>query len=112
MEIKIIRKEEGVKRKINENYEITNFLTKDNSKDVSFAISDAKNHKETTKNVKSERIYFVLEGKIIINKELIAEKGDLVFIPKNTEYSFEGTFKTILINSPAFDIKDERINYL
>ena len=73
MEIKIIRKEEGVKRKINENYEITNFLTKDNSKDVSFAISDAKNHKETTKNVKSERIYFVLEGKIIIDKELIAE---------------------------------------
>ncbi len=112
METKIIKNEEGIKRKINETYEITNFLTKEDSKEISFAISDSKNHRETTKNVKSGRIYFVLEGKLIVkqeNKEFVAEKGDLIFIPKNTEYSFEGTFKTILINSPAFDIKDERI---
>jgi len=115
MEIKIIKNNEGIKRKINEYYKVTNLLTKENSEKVSFAIGDAKNHYETTKNIKSDRIYYVLEGKIIVkkeNKEFVAEKGDLIFIPKNTEYHFEGTFETILINSPAFDIKDEKIKEL
>jgi len=112
MKIKIIKKGEGIKRKINETYEIINLLTKDDSKDLSFAISSAKNHRETTKNIKSDRIYYVLEGKLIVkqeDKEFVAEKGDLIYIPKKTEYGFEGTFKAILINSPAFDIKDEKV---
>ncbi len=72
----------------------------------------AKDHSEVTKNIKSDRIYYVLSGKLIIKenkRKLVAKKGDLVFIPKNTKYYFGGTFKTILINSPPFDPKNEKI---
>ena len=115
MEIKLIKKNQGIARKISETYQVTNFLTKDSSENVSLAVSEATNHSETTKNIRSDRVYYVLEGKLIVkkdNKEFVAESGDVIFIPKNTEYHFEGTFKAILINSPAFSPQNEQISKL
>ena len=115
MTIKLIKKNEGITRKISETYQVTNFLTKDSSENVSLAVSEATNHSETTKNIRSDRVYYVLEGKLIVkknDKEFVAEPGDTIFIPKNTEYHFEGTFKAILINSPAFRPEDEQISKL
>lgn len=112
MKIKIIRRQSGMARKISKTYKVINFLTKEQSKNLSFAMSEAKNHSEITKNIKSDRIYYVLSRKLILKegkRKLIAKKGDLVFIPKNTKYYFGGTFKTILINSPAFNTKNEKI---
>ena len=115
MEIKFIKKNEGIARKISETYQVTNFLTKDSSENISLAVSKATNHSETTKNIRSDRVYYILEGKLIVrkdNKEFVAELGDVIFIPKNTEYHFEGTFKAILVNSPAFRPEDEQISKL
>lgn len=115
MSIQIIKKDQGIARRISESYRVTNFLTKDSTKNVSLAVSEATNHFETTKNVRSDRVYYVLEGKLIVKKDdkkFIAEPGDVIFIPKNTEYHFEGTFKAILINSPAFSTQDEQISKL
>ncbi|MDD5182121.1 MAG: cupin domain-containing protein [Candidatus Nanoarchaeia archaeon] len=112
MGIKLIKANEGVTRNINKTYKVTNFLTKNSSDDISVAISEAIKHSETTKNSVSNRVYYVLEGKLIIKKQgktFIAEPGDVVFIPKSTDYHFEGTFKTILINSPAFEPQYEHI---
>jgi len=36
----------------------------------------------------------------------------VVFIPKNTKYHFRGTFEAVLINSPAFNPKEEKISGL
>jgi ethanolamine utilization protein EutQ (cupin superfamily) len=111
MEIKIIKKSEAEARKINETYKVVNFLTRDISENVSLAIGHATNHSETTKNIRSDRVYYILDGRLMIkqnDKDLIAEQGDVIFIPKNTEYHFEGTFKTILVNSPAFNLQDEK----
>ena len=112
MAVKIIRKSETTAREISKTYTVTNFLTKNLCKDVSLAVSQATNHSETTKNIKSDRVYYVLKGKLIVNKEIVAEPGDVIFIPKNTEYSFEGTFKAVLVNSPAFNPQDEKISKL
>lgn len=112
MKIKLIKNNEAIPRKISDSYEIKNFVTKDFSNKVSLAVSNAKEHFETTKNKKSDRIYYVLEGKLKISfegTELIAYAGDVIFIPANTEYKFKGTFRTILVNSPAFNVNDENI---
>ncbi len=51
----------------------------------------------------SDRSYFVLEGEIIVNGKLRGGPADIIFfIPENTEYSFKGSFKAIIINSPPF----------
>lgn len=110
MSIKVIRKPEAVARKISDSYHVINFLTREASENVSLAIGQADNHSETTKNVRSDRIYYVIEGKLMVKqgeKEFVAEPGDVVFIPRNTEYGFGGSFRAILINSPAFNPKDE-----
>lgn len=113
-EIRIVKKREGMARKISENYEVTNLLTKEFSDNVSLAVSEAKNHSEKTMNARSDRLYYVLNGRLVVrkdDKEFIAEPGDAILIPRKTEYSFEGTFKAILINTPAFSPGDERIAF-
>jgi ethanolamine utilization protein EutQ (cupin superfamily) len=110
--VKLIKKEEGKIRIISENYQVNNFITKEISEKVSVAISEGNNYQKTTKNIESDRVYYVLEGKLIVNNDLIAEEGDFIFVPKGEEYTFSGTFKTILINSPAFGAKSEEIKEL
>ena len=112
MGIKIIKKNEGVTRKISETYKVTNLLTKDFSDRVSITIGEATKHSETTKNIRSDRTYYVLDGKLIVekdNKKFVAEKGDVIFISHNTEYHFQGSFKAVLVCSPAFSSEDERM---
>jgi len=60
------------------------------------------------KNIKSNRIYFVIEGKgefIVNDKSIQARTGDVVIIPKNTPYDFKGDMRLFLVSSPAFDPK-------
>jgi ethanolamine utilization protein EutQ (cupin superfamily) len=101
MEIKLLKKEDAVLRKISDSYSVFNFLTANDSERFSIAIGDALDHDETTKTM-SDRAYFVLEGEIIVNGKLRGGPADIIFIPENTEYSFKGSFKAIIINSPPF----------
>jgi ethanolamine utilization protein EutQ (cupin superfamily) len=111
MPIRLIKKSQGISRKISDTYKVMNFVTRDINKNVSLAVSTATRHAETTKSA-SDRIYYVLEGKLTVNKKYVAYMGDVIFIPKNTEYHFEGTFKTILVNAPAFNPRREQISKL
>lgn len=107
-EVKLFKKDQAQKRDISASYSVANFLTKKDCEEVSLAVSKAQEHSETTKNTKSNRVYYLLEGELIVergDKELRAEPGDVIFVP--TEYHFEGTFKAVLINSPAFDPENE-----
>lgn len=108
MPIKLFKKEEAIIRKVSESYSISNYLTINDSSKVSVAISDALNHIETTKT-NSDRVYYILEGKITINKNVIGNSGDVIYIPSNTVYSFKGTFKAVVINSPPFKKEKEKI---
>ncbi|MFH1751938.1 MAG: hypothetical protein ABH821_03305, partial [archaeon] len=93
-------------RKVSESYSVKSFLTCNDSERVSVAVSEGANYNETTKN-SSDRVYYVLGGELTINDSLKAGKGDLVFISGGTEYNFKGTFKAVLINSPAFNKENE-----
>ncbi len=111
MTIKIIKSENGIIRKISDSYSVLNLLTANDCDNVSLAVSTAKNHDETTKT-KSDRAYYILEGELIVNNNLVAKKGDVVFVSSNTEYNFKGSFKAILVNSPPFKKTNESISKL
>lgn len=102
----LVKKNEAVIRKAFDSYSVQNYVTKNQSQTVSLAVGNAKNHKKTTQT-SSDRLYYVLEGELVINKNLKAQKGDVVYIPKNIEYTYEGTFKAVIINSPAFKVEDK-----
>lgn len=62
------------------------------------------------KNIKSDRIYFVLDGKgefIIEGKTISVEKTDVIIVPKGTPYDYIATggttLKLFLVHCPAFD---------
>jgi len=111
--ITLLKRNRGILRKISKTYQVVNFLTKEHCKNISVAIGKARRHKEITKNIKSDRVYYILKGRLVVksgNKKFIINKRDIIFIPKNTNYQFQGTFEAVLINSPAFNPKNERIN--
>jgi len=110
--IKLIKKEKSEARKISNSYTVLNLLTKEINKKISVAIGEAETHSEITKNERSDRIYYVLEGQLTVvqgTEVFVANPGDLIFIEKNSPYHFKGTFKAVLINVPAFDPKNEKI---
>ena len=108
MPIKLFRQNKGKIRKISSSYSILNLLTADNTKRMSVALAESVNHQETTKTT-SDHAYYILSGKIIVNKKIIGKSKDLVYIPAKTKYTFQGTFIALLINSPAFKPENERI---
>ena len=60
----------------------------------------------------SEFNYYILEGKgyFILNDDKQAvSKGDLVVIPPNTKYTFGGSLKMLLINTPHWNADQEKV---
>lgn len=52
---------------------------------------------------------FYTDDKFNINgEEIKISNEDVLFIEKDTLYSFEGNFKAVLINIPAFGIENGR----
>ena len=92
------------------NYFIDNYLTKDKSPNISVAVSHLNGKICNTRNIESDRVYYFInaDAKFKINNEDVNVKdGDVLYIEKNTSYSMEGSFDAVLINTPAFDIKNE-----
>lgn len=107
---KLVTKEDTIVRNHNESYSIRNYLTKDFNKDFSLAVSELNGDHQLTMSTASDRIYYIIEGEAIfkINKDNIKiKKEDALFIEKNTEYSFSGKIKAVLINIPAFGIEND-----
>jgi len=56
------------------------------------------------KNIASDRIYLVLEGQgrfTVAGEAFDVAKGDVVLVPRNTPYDYEGQLKLFLVHSPA-----------
>jgi mannose-6-phosphate isomerase-like protein (cupin superfamily) len=105
--IQHFRPEDGIVRQISESYSVLNLLTAQQSEQISLAIGTATDHEETT-TTSSERVYFVLEGEMTVNDEIVVKVGEVVYIPAKMEYRFKGSFKAIIINSPAFRVENEQ----
>lgn len=103
---KKITQSEKITRKVNSEYKVDNYLTKETTKNISLAISklDGEVPVEKTPN---ERVYYFIEANAQFNieKEIVSVKsGDVLYIPSNTNYSFKGSFEAVLVNTPAFGI--------
>lgn len=107
-----IAKSDAVRRGESEHYQIYNYLTKEDSPDVSLAVSVLRGAIPETANLVSDRIYYFLEADAVLRfgdgADMHVASGDVVRIPKNTRYSVEGSFRAVLINAPAFEIANER----
>lgn len=101
MPTKIFKKSDGILRKISDSHSVMNYLTSEDCDRFSVAVGKGDNHEETTSSP-SDRAYYVIEGEITIDNKLIGHPGDVLYIPANTEYTFKGTFKVVVINSPPF----------
>ena len=77
------------------------------NKAISIDIEDVyKGHERYCMNTVSSHIYYVIAGNgtFKINKEVYdVKEGDLLEIPPNTEFVFEGKMKLLLIMNPPFD---------
>jgi len=101
---KVIKKSEASLRIITENKRSLNFITKNINPEVSLAITEGEKYFEE-EIAKYNRIYFVLEGQLILTfdkEKIILEINDCCYIDKGTKYTMSGTFKTIVVNQPAF----------
>ncbi len=104
---KVVRASEGTVRQIADNKTATNLITKDIYSEVSLATTEGKDYYEAETSPYN-RIYYVLEGEleITVGDEFSKlQKGDTCFIGKNTPYEMRGTFKSVVVNSPAFGTK-------
>lgn len=108
---KLVKSDDGVVRKRDDSYSIKNYLTKDFNENFSVAVSTLNGEQELTKSIVNDRVYYFIEGDAIFNidgKEIKVSNEDVLFIEKNTWYSFSGNFKAVLINMPAFGIENDR----
>ena len=98
-------------REIAKSYRVHEILTRFDNKKFSFVFCKARRHKETCLNTKSARAYYILKGKIKVEQgktKLTAKRGESIFIPANTKYTFSGTFDAIQIMSPPFNPKYDK----
>ena len=101
---KFIKKDQATLRQIAPNKSALNYITKDLSPNLSFATTEGVDFSET-EVCKYDRIYFVLEGRLVIEVEgetELLEADDACYLGKGIEYTMSGTFKTVVVNSPAF----------
>ena len=108
--LKYVKANEAVVRGEGSDYVIKNYITNADSQNVSLAVSTLNGKASTTRNTKSDRLYYFFEGEAEFqfeDKVIKIEKNSTLLIPKNTKYKMSGFFKAVLVNSPAFNISDE-----
>ena len=109
---KLVKNEEGNTRNHSDSYSIKNYLTREFSENFSLAVSEMiDGEHEVTKSVASDRVYYFISADatfVVDGQSINIKSEDVLFIEKNTEYSFSGNFKAVLINMPAFGIENDR----
>ena len=106
-----IPESDKVTRGENSTYTIHNFITAEGSPHVSMAVSELNGELPYTKNVNSDRVYYFLEAKAqaeFVSGEVVdLETGSALYIKAGTEYMINGDFRAVIVNTPAFRLRDE-----
>lgn len=106
----IYNKEKSIE--VEKGYIVDNYVQKEHNLNYSILRTHLNGSHPYMKNIKSDRTYYLIDGKvefIFEDNNIILSKGEMLVIPKNTKYSFHGKFDAILVDSPAFDPKDDII---
>jgi len=73
-------------------------------------VETKKGHETIIKSTKSAWFYFIIEGKgkfVIDGKKILCQKEDLILVPKDTPFYYQGKMKMLLITIPAWEEKYE-----
>jgi mannose-6-phosphate isomerase-like protein (cupin superfamily) len=100
----IVRKQDATSRKISAHKTVYNLITKDISPTVSFAVIET-DHCNMPITAEYDYIYFVIQGAMTLTFEkekLTLHPGDSCYITKGETYGMIGTFRTAVVNQPAF----------
>jgi mannose-6-phosphate isomerase-like protein (cupin superfamily) len=79
---------------------------------ASLAVGVARNHRTAAKNTRSDRIFFVLKGQMVVSdgkKSVSARPTQAIFVPRNTIYTQSGSFFAVIVSAPAFDKKFHKV---
>ena len=90
-------------------YIIDNYLTAEADLGCSVVRAHLDGKHPLMKNTSSNKIYYFIKGQakfFVGDEEFFVNEGDMMTIPKNTIYKFEGKFDAILISCPAFNPAD------
>lgn len=82
------------------------YLTYNDFPGMSAAVFQCRGRHKKMKSLNSDRLYIIVKGKGLFHikkNKLPVEKGDVIIVPKNIFYSYEGNMKCFLVHSPAFD---------
>lgn len=115
MGYKLVRSAETIDRNPSPDYLIKNYLTKEFNKDFSVAVAELNNNVHSVADSEPyDRVYYCFLGQAtfsIDNNTINVAEGDMIFINKNTAYSYltKEKFKAVLINMPAFGVKKESL---
>jgi len=98
---------EAFSRMAQPDYEVKNFLTKDDLPHISIAVGKLSSGGiHETMSTRSDRFYYFIEAdncKLTSDKPITIEADSVLFVPKKTKYTIIGNFKAVIINTPAFD---------
>ena len=97
---------------VEKGYTVDNFLSKEEDIGYSMVRTHLDGKHPFMKNINSNRTYYLLGGsaKFVFEEETIdIQSGEMLSIPKNTKYAFEGKFDAILVDCPAFNQEDDTI---
>ena len=82
------------------------YNTKEEFPNASVVFAEVSGRHGKIKNVKSDRIYIIVEGKgeFVINEMRIPVKEkDVIIVPKNTPYDYKGRMKIFLVDTPSYE---------
>jgi mannose-6-phosphate isomerase-like protein (cupin superfamily) len=91
-------------RQVSDGKGVLNYIGKDISADFSLAVTQAAGVQES-EVCAYDRAYFVMSGSLrleVDGESLELGPEDSCFIGRGTEYAMSGTFRAVVVNSPAF----------
>jgi len=97
---------------VEKNYIVDNYLSKEDHMGYSVVRTHLDGSHPFMKNVCSNRTYYLINGNATFyleTEKINLAEGEMLVIPKNTKYAFKGKFDAILIDGPAFDVKNDVI---
>lgn len=97
---------------VEKGYIVDNYLSKEDNIGYSIVRTHLDGSHPFMKNTVSNRTYYLIHGSAIFyleDEKINLIEGEMLVIPKNTKYAFKGKFDAILVDSPAFDVKNDVI---
>ena len=108
-DVKVGKTKNNPPRTVLPGHTVAERISKDDNESASIVVSTMDGKHPKMKNVSSIGMYCIKKGTatfFVNNTSFEVEENDVITIPANTEYSFEGSFEAFMICIPPFRPED------